>query len=136
MTIEEKMQEFSETFDFLEGMDKMEYVLDMAKKSEGLSEELKTDHNKVYGCSSETWIVVELNEGSVFIHSDSEAQIVKGMLYLLEESINGHSPSEIMALDEQTVLDKLGLGGSLTNKRMNGFASAILKIKKDLAHKN
>ena len=136
MTIEEKMQEFSETFDFLEGMDKMEYVLDMAKKSNGLSAEVKTDSNKVYGCSSETWIIVEIKNDKVYVHTDSEAQIVKGMLYLLEESINGHSSDEILQLDEQTVLDKLGLGASLTNKRMNGFASAILKIKKELSHQN
>ena len=81
---------------------------------------------------SETWVVVSGNSNSIQISTDSETQIVKGMLYLLGESINGHSRDEILALDEQNVLNKLGLGGSITNRRMNGFASAILKIKDEI----
>ncbi len=132
MTIDEKMEEISETFDFLEGLDKMEYVVDMAKKSPGLSESKKNESSKIYGCMSETWVIVEGTSESVCIHSDSEAQIVKGMLHLLAESINGHSKEEILGLDEQTVLNKLGLGGSITNRRMNGFASAVLKVKEEI----
>jgi cysteine desulfuration protein SufE len=132
MTINEKMEEISETFDFLEGLEKMEYVVDMAKKSPGLSDNQKNDSTKIYGCMSETWVIVEGTPESVFIHSDSEAQIVKGMLYLFAESINGHSKQEILELDEQKVLDKLGLGSSITNRRMNGFASAVLKVKHEV----
>ncbi len=131
MTIEEKMEEISETFDFLEGLEKMEYVVDMAKKSPGLTDEMKNESTKILGCMSETWVVVQGDASRVEIQSDSEAQIVKGMLYLLGEAINGHSKEEILSLDEQEALNKLGLGGSITNRRMNGFASAILKIKEE-----
>lgn len=132
MTIDEKMQEVSETIDFLEGLEKMEYVVDMAKNASDLAATEKNDSTKVYGCMSETWVVVNGTAESISIQADSEAQIVKGMLYLLAESINGHSKEEILNLDEQNVLNKLGLGGSITNRRMNGFASAILKIKEEL----
>ncbi len=132
MTIEDKMKELSEVFDFLEGMEKMEYLVDMARKAEGLPPELRNDQTKVYGCASETWVVVSRENGSVSVKTDSEAQIVRGMLYLLEQSFNGHSADEILAVDEQNVLNKLGLGSSITNRRMNGFASAILKIKEEL----
>ena len=132
MTIDEKMEEISETFDFLEGLEKMEYVVDMAKKSPGLDPIDKNETSKISGCMSETWVAVEGKPESIFIRSDSEAQIVKGMLYLLAQSINGHSKDEILALGEQNVLNKLGLGGSITNRRMNGFASAVLKIKEEV----
>ena len=132
MNIDEKMQEISETIDFLEGLEKIEYVVDMAKKSSGLPVSEKNDSTKIYGCMSETWVQVTKMQDSISIQADSEAQIVKGMLYLLAESINGHSKDEILELDEQNVLNKLGLGGSITNRRMNGFASAILKIKEEL----
>jgi cysteine desulfuration protein SufE len=132
MTIAEKMKEISETLEILEGLEKMEYVVDMAKKSEDLLPEERTDKNKIYGCMSETWVVVEGTKNSVSIRADSEARIVKGMLHLLAESINGHSGDEIMELEEQEILNRLGLGGSITNRRMNGFASAILKIKEDV----
>lgn len=126
------MQEVSETIDFLEGLEKMEYVVDMAKKSSGLPATDKNDSTKIYGCMSETWVLVNGTRDSIIIQADSEAQIVKGMLYLLAETVNGHNKEEILELDEQNVLNKLGLGGSITNRRMNGFASAILKIKEDL----
>jgi len=132
VTIEKKMREISETMEFLEGLEKMEYVIDMAKKSTGLQDYEKTNTSKIYGCMSETWVIVNGSGESISIKTDSEAQIVKGMLYLLGESINGHNKNEILALDEQNVLNKLGLGGSITNRRMNGFASAILKIKEDI----
>jgi len=132
MTIDEKMEEINETFDFLEGLEKMEYVVDMAKKSPGLDQSQKNEFSKIYGCMSETWVIVDGTHESIYIHSDSEAQIVKGMLYLLAESINGHSKEEILAVDEQNVLNKLGLGSSITNRRMNGFASAILKVKEEV----
>ena len=132
MTINEKMEEISESLDFLEGLDKIEYVVDMSKKSSGLTKDQKTDSTKITGCMSETWVVVNGPSNAITIEADSEAQIVKGMLYLLAESINGHDKEEILALDEQIILDKLGLGGSITNRRMNGFASAILKIKDEI----
>ena len=132
MTIDEKMLEISETFDFLEGLEKMEYLVDVSKKSPGLTPAQKNDKTKIYGCMSETWVVVEGSADKVLIHTDSEAQIVKGMLFLFEESVKGHSREEILALDEQNILNKLGLGGSITNRRMNGFASAVLKVKQEI----
>lgn len=132
MTIAEKMEEIAESLEFLEGLDKIEYVVDMSKKSPGLSADQKNESTKITGCMSETWVVVSGNSNTIQISADSETQIVKGMLYLLGESINGHSRDEILALDEQNVLNKLGLGGSITNRRMNGFASAILKIKDEI----
>jgi len=132
MTIDEKMQEISESLDFLEGLEKIEYVVDMSKKSPGLPAVKKNDKTRITGCMSETWVVVNGTADSISIEADSEAQIVKGMLYLLADSINGHNKKEILALDEQKVLNKLGLGGSITNRRMNGFASAILKIKEEI----
>lgn len=132
MTIDEKMEEISSDFEMLEGLEKMEYLVDFSKKSSGLPQDLKNESTKIYGCMSETWVTVEGSADSVFIHTDSEAQIVKGMLYLLEQAFNGHSGEEILAVDEQNVLNKLGLGASITNRRMNGFVSALLKIKEEI----
>ena len=132
MTINEKMEEIAESLDFLEGLEKIEYVVDMSKKSPGLPADKKNEQSKITGCMSETWVVVSGTADAINISADSEAQIVKGMLYLLAESINGHSRDEILSLNEQNILNKLGLGGSITNRRMNGFASAVLKIKEDV----
>ena len=101
MTIAEKMEEIAESLEFLEGLDKIEYVVDMSKKSPGLSADQKNESTKITGCMSETWVVVSGNSNSIQISTDSETQIVKGMLYLLGESINGHSRDEILASQHQ-----------------------------------
>ena len=132
MTIEDKLEEYAEAFGFLEGLDKIEYLVDMAKKSPGLDVTQKTDANRVYGCVSDTWVVVSGTPDAVQVQADSEAQIVRGMLYLFSQAVDGHSRDEINALPEDSVLEHLGLGGSITNRRMNGFASAIFKIKEEM----
>jgi len=132
MTIEEKIEEYADTFSFLEGLDKMEYLVDLAKKAPGLPPEERNEANRVTGCASETWVSVQGTPEDVVIQGDSEALIVKGMLYMLSDTVNHHTRDEILALDEQHLLESYGLGGSITNKRMNGFASALLKIKNQL----
>jgi len=132
MTIEDKLEEYGENFGFLEGLDKIEYLVDMAKKSAGLDESQKTEASRVYGCASDTWVTVSGSGDDVHVLTDSEAQIVRGMLYLFQEAVDGHSREEINAIPEDSILEHLGLGGSITNRRMNGFASAILKIKEEL----
>lgn len=132
-SIQDKIEDINEDLSFLEDMDKLEYIVDIAKKSDGLDDTEKTEANKVFGCASATWVIVTIEDGVVSLRTDSEALTVKGMLVLLEKIINRHTIPEILELDEQELLSALGLGGSITNRRMNGFASAIVKIKADLA---
>ena len=124
-TIEETMQEIRKNLSFLESMQKIEYLIDLSRKAKGLPASLKTDANKVYGCASATWLVLTEGNGKITITTDSDAAIVKGLLQLLEKSFNGCSKDEILAVDGQQVLNTIGFGGSITNRRMNGFASAV-----------
>ncbi len=126
------MQDISAGLDSLEPMQKIEYLIDISKKAESLPEECKTESNKVSGCASATWLIVKEGQDNVVINTDSEAAIVKGLLLLLEKSFNGHTKEEIIAVNGQTVLDTIGLGGSITNRRMNGFASAIELVQRKL----
>jgi len=129
-TIEETMQELGTDMAMLDDMAKIEYVIDISKNAAGLPPEERNDENKVYGCASETWMTVEERDGKIYIHTDSDTALVKGLLQLLERCFNGHSKEEIIAVDGQKVLDTIGLGGSITNRRMNGFASAIAKVQR------
>ncbi len=127
-TIEEAINNLAANMSLLEPMDRIEYLIDIGKKAEGLPSELKTDGNKVYGCASETWLAVDDTDDKVTIVTDSDAFIVKGMLQLLERCFNGHTRNDIIAVNGQNILNKIGLGGSISNRRMNGFASAIQMV--------
>ena len=48
-----------DNFDILEGMDRLQYLIDLSKKSKDISNELKTDKNKIYGYVSVSFLIVE-----------------------------------------------------------------------------
>jgi cysteine desulfuration protein SufE len=127
-TIQKKIDEINDTLSLLEEMEKLEYIVDAAKKNPGLPESEKTERNLVAGCASATWILVSLKNNQFSFQADSEALTVKGMLTLLQSVINGRSPEEIFKIDEQSILNALGLGASITNRRMNRIEDNVKKL--------
>ena len=130
MTIQESMSELATLFAIFDNpKDKFIQLMDMARESASLTENEQTEQNKIYGCTSQAWVVAEATvDGTYQFRTDSDALIVKGLLNILERIFNGHSSTEIRSVNGNRVLDSVGLGGSISSQRTNGFASAIQKI--------
>ena len=130
MSIQNTLQELSELFSIFDNpKDKFVQLMDMAKESEGLSESERTEENKVYGCTSQAWVLTdEQDDGTFHFRTDSDAMIVKGLLTLLEKIFNGQTVAEIQSVDGAIILNSIGLMGAVTNQRTNGFASAVEKM--------
>ena len=62
--------------------------------------------------------------------TDSDALIVKGLLQILEKVFNNQTSEEILSVNSQYILQAIGLEGSVTSQRNNGFSSAVDKIHK------
>ena len=58
--------------------------------------------------------------------------IVRGLLSLIERSLNDHTKEEILNSDGSQFLDSVGLGRSISSQRTNDFSNAINKIQKEL----
>ena len=131
MTIQDTLQELNELFSIFENpKEKFIQLMDMAKESEGLSESERTEENKVYGCTSQAWVLMDKQEDSTFyFRTDSDAMIVKGLLTLLVKIFNGQTASEIRSVDGSVILNSIGLLGAVSNQRTNGFSSAVEKIR-------
>ena len=106
-----------------------EQLLWYAKKLPDFPEAEKTPENKVYGCQSQVYITANLDDGKVFYHGDSDAQLVKGLVALLIEGMNGLSPEEIAKITPDFIQDT-GLIVSLTPSRANGFYNIFQLMKK------
>tara|TARA_Y100001970_G_C14157235_1_gene816295 strand:- start:176 stop:586 length:411 start_codon:yes stop_codon:yes gene_type:complete len=118
---------------FDDPIDKFSQIIDMGKKSNGLSDKEKSDCNKINGCSSLSWVVTELDsKGNINIKTDSEALIVKGLLSILEFVLNGKQKELIYEIEAQDILENINLNRSLTSQRTNGFISAIDKIREQI----
>jgi cysteine desulfuration protein SufE len=106
-----------------------EQLLWYAKKLDVMPEEGKIPENKVHGCTSQVYITADLREGKIWYQGDSDAQLVKGLVALLIQGLNGLSPAEILALTPDFI-EATGLQVSLTPSRANGFYNIFNLMKK------
>jgi cysteine desulfuration protein SufE len=130
MTVQESLQDLNDLFSIFDNpKDKFIQLMDMAKESEGLPDSEKTDYNKIYGCTSQAWVVGDRGNNSTFIfRTESDAMIVKGLLVLLEKIFSGKPVDEILSVSSADILNSVGLDGAVTSQRTNGFSSAVEKI--------
>ena len=118
---------------FNEPQEKYVLLVDLGKKSSGLPPEKRTDKNKVNGCISQAWIIADKQTDDTYnFQTDSDAMIVKGLLFILQRLFNGQRKEEIVSIDGQNILDHIGLEGTISNQRTNGFGAAINKIQHEL----
>ena len=134
MTVSEKLNELKDVFDLFDNpKDKYIQLMDMGRKSQELLPEERNDKNKIYGCTSQAWIVTDsYDNGTYFLRTDSDAQIVKGLLSVLSNICDGESLETIDSINGSDILSTVGLNGAISSQRMNGFSSALEKIKKDI----
>lgn len=106
-----------------------EQLLWYAKKLQDMPEAGKTPENKVQGCVSQVYITANLEDGKVWYQGDSDAQLVKGLVALLIEGLNGLPPEEIVDVSPEFI-QETGLNVSLTPSRANGFYNIFQMMKK------
>ncbi len=106
-----------------------EQLLWYAKKLEEMPQEDKTPENKVSGCVSQVYITANLEDGKVLYQGDSDAQLVKGLVALLIQGLNGLPPEEIVQVTPDFI-EETGLKVSLTPSRANGFYNIFRTMQK------
>lgn len=106
-----------------------EQLLWYGKKLEAMPEVGKTPENKVQGCVSQVYITADLKDGKIWYQGDSDAQLVKGLVALLIEGLNGLTPQEILQVTPDFI-EETGLNVSLTPSRANGFYNIFQLMKK------
>ena len=133
-TIQDTMTLIKDEFSiFNEPQEKYVLLVDLGKKSSGLPPEKRTDKNKVNGCISQAWIIADKQTDDTYnFQTDSDAMIVKGLLFILQRLFNGQRKEDIVSIDGQNILDHIGLEGTISSQRTNGFGAAINKIQHEL----
>ena len=113
----------------LEGEEgQFEYLIDIGKKSGSLELQEKIDKNKMSGCLAQVWIKFYTKDGKNYFDGDSDALIVKGLVKIITEALSGLTNDEIKEL-KHDIVNKLGLGPSLSARRQVGMMSMVDHIK-------
>ena len=112
----------------LQGHDRLQYLVDLAREVEPLSDEDKIDENKIRGCASNLWVVGKMNkDGTMSYRHDGDAWITKGTAKVIVDLVNGEHRSEIAHLTIES-FQGLGIRELLTMQRQVGFGSLIERI--------
>ena len=129
MTIENAQKDIIDNFLFFDDWtQKYEYIIELSKDLEFMSENLKSEANLIKGCQSKVWLHAEMVNGKINFLADSEAIITKGIISILLNVFNNRKPQEILDSD-MGFIEKIGLKEHLSPNRANGLSSMYKQIK-------
>lgn len=108
------------------------YVIELGKELAPLTDDERSEENKVRGCASQVWLVTEPQaDGTLKFRGDSDAHIVSGLVAIMLRLYSGRTPADIAAFDAKGAMDKLGLSEALSSQRSNGLKSMVARIQHD-----
>jgi cysteine desulfuration protein SufE len=103
-------------------------IIQFGRELPAIDPQYQTEKNRVQGCQSQVWMHAELTpEGTLQLHADSDALIVRGLVALLLKVYQHQLPSAILT-EPLTFFDRLEMGAHLSMTRKNGLAAMVKQI--------
>lgn len=113
-------------------VDRVKRLLEYAAMLPPSEESLKTDSNRVMGCTAQVWLkAIMENDNKMRFEADSDSEITKGFCSCLISVLDGASPEEVMSLKTED-LGVLSVGGLLghSNSRANTWHNVLISMQK------
>ena len=134
--IPSRLSEIIEDFQFVEGREKVELLLEYSEKMPPLPDELLAEHDTmelIEECMTPVFVKSEIQDGRMRFYFDvpRESPTVRGYAAILGEGLEGATPEEVLKVPND-FYQEMGLDKVLTSQRLNGM-SAILAHMKRLA---
>ena len=133
-TLPAKLQSIVEDFQYAEGSEKLELLLEFSQRMPSLPEWLqghREQMDQVHECMTPVFVHAELQDGRMQFHFDipPESPTVRGYAALLAEGLSGSTPEEILQVpsDFHTAME---LDGVLSPRRVNGIYAILAHMKR------
>ena len=121
----DKIKQKGDEISVLEGTDRLQYLIDIAKDAEPLEEKYKIEQNKILGCASNLWVIGKKNHhDNMKYNFDADSIIKKGTAKLVIDILNDESALEISKLKKED-FKSLGILELLTPQRQSGLSNLI-----------
>ncbi|EJF78294.1 SufE family protein [Bartonella birtlesii] len=131
----ERIDEIIGNFSLLDNWeDRYRYVIELGNELPPFPESARNETHKVPGCVSQVWLLssrTNTDNPTITFQGDSDAHIVRGLIYILLAFYSGKKASEIRNADVEGLFKRLGLNDNLTPQRSNGLKSMIERIRKE-----
>tara|TARA_X000000368_G_scaffold128001_1_gene100601 strand:- start:408 stop:812 length:405 start_codon:yes stop_codon:yes gene_type:complete len=124
MSIKNKIANWGKQLSVLEGIDRLQYLVDLADKQTSLPAEKRINANMIPGCISQIWVDVRLEDDKVIAEYDSDAMITKGITSVVCDCFTGSTKEEVSNVVVQD-FEQLNIKQLLTAQRQNGLGNLI-----------
>ena len=108
------------------------YLLGLAALLPPCPEEVKTKANAVEGCQSSVWLSSRAEEGRFRFQADSDTYVIKGLLYLLMNVLDGRPLAAAAEAELSFWRDPLLLG-SFDSRRQKGIGHVAATLHRQAA---
>ena len=106
------------------------YIIELGQRLAPLSPEEHSVQNIIQGCQSQVWIVMaQSDDGTIELHGDSDAAIVKGLIAVVFILYDQMTPQDIVNFDVRPWFEKMALTQHLTPSRSQGLEAMIRAIR-------
>ena len=129
-----RLEEIVEEFELAEGSEKLELLLDYARKLPPLPEHLRGQRDamdQVHECMTPVFVNAENTGGKLQFHFDvpPESPTVRGYAALLQEGVEGSTPESILRIPSDFFM-RMGLQDVLSPRRLQGVSTILAYIKR------
>ncbi len=130
----EAAQELIDTFALLTeaGEDPRDYVLELSRKLPPMPDSEKNDATYVRGCMSQVWLTARKRPDTadaVDFLAESDAEIVRGLIGVLQHVFSGQSARAILEYDIHGLLKRLNFQNLISVQRRSGVEAMINRIR-------
>lgn len=127
-------EDIADTFAFLDDWEeRYRHVIELGKAMPPLDDAFKVPALKVQGCASQVWLRPQIAgtgaEARFAFQGESDAMIVRGLIAVLHALYAGLSVADVLKVDAQAELARLGLNDHLSAQRSNGLRAMVERIR-------
>lgn len=128
MSIKEKLGTWAHNFSQLEDKEKFYYLLEQGRGIVELDESKRISGYRIHGCVSQVWMIPSLKEDKMLFEVDADSHEARGVMYILQNIMSGHTPKEILEVTDDDIVD-IGFYNVLTERRRQGVFAVMQAIR-------
>ena len=129
-----RLQEIVEDFEWCEGREKLELLLQFAEQMPPLPENIQADHEnmqQVHECMTPVFVTAETKNGRMNFYFDvpESSPTVRGFASILGQGLQDATPEQVLSIPGD-FFTTMGLEKLLTHQRLHGFAGILAHLKR------